>query len=643
METLKSMKKFVLIFIDIVLINFAFIAAFYFRFTYNIPRNYLVNYENSIIPITLIYLVVFFIFKLYESLWIYASIDEFLLAVGACIAANLGTILYGRFIGQRLPYSVSVLAGIFSVLLICGFRMSFRIYRRSLILASGTKKNNYQNVMVIGAGSAGAMIVKEMKNNSAIKYKPVVIVDDSKFKIGTTISGVKVAGNRNEIPDLCKKYDVDEILISIPSLGTEDKKQIIDICKTTGCKLKIVPDMKDLINGRVSYSNVRNVEVEDLLGRDQVKLDMEDIADYIKGNTILVTGGGGSIGSELCRQIAKFHPKQLLILDIYENNAYDLQNELRYKYPELNLKVLIATVREKNKLEYIFREYRPDIVFHAAAHKHVPLMEDNPTEAIKNNVFGTLNLAETADKYGTKRFVMISTDKAVNPTNVMGATKRICEMIVQSMNSISKTQFVAVRFGNVLGSNGSVIPLFKRQISHGGPVTITHREITRFFMTIPEAAQLVLQAGAYAQGGEIFVLDMGKPVKIYDLACDLIKLSGFEPNKDIMIEVTGLRPGEKLYEELLMDEEGLSETRHEKIFIGRPTYININELKKELSELYEIVQRVDKLGAVAKIKQMVPTYKNEALDEVSATRDEIQDEVAVSIDKVQTEVKVSNF
>lgn len=619
MDTLKRMKNWLLILIDIVLVNLAFMAALYFRFTYDIPNLYINSYKQSIIAITVLYLAVFFLFKLYESLWTYAGIDEYLYVFGACIIANILTIVYGKVIGPELPLTVSILAGILSIILVCGFRISFRIYRRIIIVVNKHEDDDIKRVMVIGAGYAGVSLIKEMKNNYVMRFKPVVLIDDSKFKQGTIISGVKVGGNREDIGRLVKLKKIDMILIAIPSLDDDNKKEIIDICKKTGCKVKILPAMQDLISERVSLNEARDVDVEDLLGREAVKLDMEGIADYIKGNTILVTGGGGSIGSELCRQIAKFNPKQLLILDIYENNAYDLQNELKYRYPQLNLKVLIASVRDKIRLEHIFKEYKPDIVFHAAAHKHVPLMEDNPTEAIKNNVFGTLNLAETADKYGTKRFVMISTDKAVNPTNIMGATKRLCEMIIQSMDSISKTQFVAVRFGNVLGSNGSVIPLFKRQIEHGGPVTVTHREITRFFMIIPEAAQLVLQAGAFAEGGEIFVLDMGKPVKIYDLACDLIRLSGFEPNRDIMVEVTGLRPGEKLYEELLMDEEGLSETRNEKIFIGRPTYTNINELRIELRELNEYIQRMDSLGAVMKVKSIVPTFKNEAIDEVAAS------------------------
>lgn len=480
------------------------------------------------------------------------------------------------------------------------------------------EKKQATRVMVIGAGSAGALILKEMKNNKDMNYKPVAVIDDNPFKRGTTISGVKVYGDRYSIKQAVKEMQVETIIIAIPTLDNDDKKEIIEICKSTGCKLKLVPGVYELINDKYLLSKVRDVDVEDLLGREPIKLDMEGISDYLENRVVLVTGGGGSIGSELCRQISRFNPKQLIILDAYENNAYDLQNELLYRYPNLNLEVLIASIRDKKRLESIFSIYNPEVVFHAAAHKHVPLMENSPSEAIKNNVFGTLNLSECADKYKVKRFVMISTDKAVNPTNIMGASKRMCEMIVQAMDKVSETEFVAVRFGNVLGSNGSVIPLFKKQIANGGPVTLTHREITRFFMTIPEASQLVLQAGAFAKGGEIFVLDMGKPVKIYDLACDLIKLSGLEPEKDIEIKITGLRPGEKLYEELLMDEEGLGKTGHNKIFVGRPMVDNIEELKKKLDELRVVIERYKKEEIFYKVEEIVPTYMRVVIDAVAA-------------------------
>ncbi|MEG0775061.1 nucleoside-diphosphate sugar epimerase/dehydratase, partial [Clostridium sp.] len=434
----------------------------------------------------------------------------------------------------------------------------------------------------------------------------------------TSISGIKVLGNRDDIEGLAKKYSIDLILIAIPGLKDQDKKEIIRICSNTKVEVKTVPGVYEFIGGTLTLNQIRDVDVKDLLGREQIKLDHEGISEYLKDKRVLVTGGGGSIGSELCRQITQFKPKELMILDIYENNAYDLQMELQRKYPNLKLKIFIASVRDKKRLESIFEENKPEVVFHAAAHKHVPLMEDNPTEAIKNNVFGTLNMAECADKYKVKRFVLISTDKAVNPTNIMGATKRMCEMIVQAQNKISNTEYVAVRFGNVLGSNGSVIPLFKKQIAEGGPVTVTNKNITRFFMLIPEAAQLVLQAGAYAKGGEIFVLDMGKPVRIYDLALDLIRLSGFEPHKDIKIEVTGLRPGEKLFEELLMAQEGLQKTGHDKIFVGQPIFSDMEELKNKFNELREIINGETHWKVAEKIEEIVPTYVRKTEELIAA-------------------------
>jgi FlaA1/EpsC-like NDP-sugar epimerase len=609
-----------LIFIDAALVNMAYIAALYYRFYYSVPKQYLNNYKENIGIILLIYALVFIVFGIYKSLWIYAGTDEFIIAIGGSAAAGVMAHMLTTMLNRGLPFSVSTLATIFATILICGFRITFRIYRRGIRLTQKYHKHDEKRVMIIGAGSAAALILKEMRMHKEISYNPVALIDDSLFKLGTTLYGVKVYGNRRKIEEVAKAENVDTIIIAIPTLCNESKKELIEICQRTQCKVKIVPGVYEIINDKYLLSKIRDVEVEDLLGREAITLDMEGISEYLEDKTILVTGGGGSIGSELCRQIVRFNPKQLIILDIYENNAYDLQNELRYNYPDLDLKVLIASIRDKKRLESIFKFFKPEVVFHAAAHKHVPLMEDNPSEAIKNNVFGTLNLSECADKYGVKRFVMISTDKAVNPTNIMGATKRMCEMIVQAMDKISNTEFVAVRFGNVLGSNGSVIPLFKKQIAMGGPVTLTHKEITRFFMTIPEAAQLVLQAGAYAKGGEIFVLDMGKPVKIYDLACDLIKLSGLEPQKDIKIEVTGLRPGEKLYEELLMSEEGLGETRHEKIFVGRPMSLDIEVLKGKLEGLRFLIDSESKEEMVGMVQEIVPTYRRMAIDEVAAVK-----------------------
>ena len=456
------------------------------------------------------------------------------------------------------------------------------------------------------------LLIKDMNTNNNLNFDIVGLVDDNPDKYHSIINGYHVIGNRNDIPHICKEQEIDQIFLAIPSASVSDKKEIVEICSETKATLKTVPSVDQIIESTDGKIPVRNVQIEDLLERSPIKLSNSEISEYIENKVVLVTGGGGSIGSELCRQIMKYKPQRLVIVDIYENNAYDLQMELNRKYPDNKPTVLIASVRDKRRLDDIFREYRPYIVFHAAAHKHVPLMEVSPSEAIKNNVFGTLNVAMCADEFNVKRFVMISTDKAVNPTNIMGATKRMCEMIVQSMQKISNTEFVAVRFGNVLGSNGSVIPLFKRQIEEGGPVTVTHKDITRYFMTIPEAAQLVLQAASYAKGGEIFVLDMGKPVKIYDLAKNLIRLSGYTPGVDIKIEVTGLRPGEKLYEELLMNEEGLKKTQHSKIFIGSPIDISMEQLKPDLDLLSEAAEYNDAEKIKDIIERVVPTYIREA-------------------------------
>lgn len=618
-------RVFMLVLIDIVLINLAYLTAFYFRFERGIPKAYIETYKSSIIFIIGIYLISFYFFKIYQSLWRYASLDEFLLSIGGCVAPVAVILTYNAIFEKHIPYSIIIMSNLLTMFFVVGFRLSFRIFRRIVLILNRKNNKDLKRVMVIGAGAAGNMIIREMKKTLNQKYNPVALIDDDKSKIGTSISGVKVLGNRDSIVNIVGKKAIDEIIIAIPSLQGNEKKAIIDICKATGCKIKMIPDIHKLIDGNVSLSNIKDVDVEDLLGRDPIKLDNQGIADYIENKTILVTGGGGSIGSELCRQIVKYNPKELLVLDVYENNAYDLQNELKYDYPNLNLKVIIASVRDRKRLEKIFREYRPAVVFHAAAHKHVPLMEANPSEAIKNNTFGTLNVAEFADKYKTERFVLISTDKAVNPTNIMGASKRMCEMVIQAMDKRSKTEFVAVRFGNVLGSNGSVIPLFKKQIASGGPLTLTHKDITRFFMTIPEASQLVLQAGAYAQGGEIFVLDMGKPVKIYDLACDLIRLSGLEPHVDVKIKVTGLRPGEKLYEELLMAEEGLGSTKHEKIFVGRPMSIDVNQLKASFDRMKFILENGSCQELIREVEKLVVTYKREK-------------EVAIDVDVKEKEV-----
>ena len=466
-----------------------------------------------------------------------------------------------------------------------------------------------KRLLIVGAGSAAMIMLKDLAGNDNINYNVIGFIDDDKNKKNAIIYGVKVLGDRYDILNVCNKYDVDEILMAMPSASSHDRREVLELCNETGCKIKILPSIDQVITGTDIKHHVRDVQIEDLLARDAIRLNNDKIGDYIEGKTVLVTGGGGSIGSELCRQIMRYNPEKLVVLDIYENNAYDLQMELNSKYDKEKIDIVIASVRDKERLRKVFSKYNPYIVFHAAAHKHVPLMEDSPGEAVKNNVFGTLNTAQCASEFGVKRFVLISTDKAVNPTNVMGATKRMCEMIVQTAQQDSKTEFVAVRFGNVLGSNGSVIPLFKKQIESGGPVTVTHKDITRFFMTIPEAAQLVLQAASYAKGGEIFVLDMGEPVRIYDLAKNLVRLSGYTPNEDMRIEVCGLRPGEKLYEELLMDEEGLKNTEHEKIFIGKQIDVDKEEFFKMLAELKSAAESCDVELIKDNIEKIVPTYK----------------------------------
>lgn len=461
--------------------------------------------------------------------------------------------------------------------------------------------------MIVGAGTSGSVILKEMMTSRHTNGTVVCFVDDDTNKKGKYLNGVPIAGSREEIPSLAKEYRVDEIYVAIPSAPAKERKKIIEICRETDCRIKVLPGIYQLLNGEVSVAKLREVQIEDLLGRDPIRVNLDEIMGYVQDKVILVTGGGGSIGSELCRQIAGHRPKQLIVFDVYENNAYDLQQELERTFPDLNLTVLIGSVRNTHRIETVFEKYRPDIVYHAAAHKHVPLMENSPNEAIKNNVFGTFKTARAAGKYGAKRFVLISTDKAVNPTNIMGASKRMCEMVVQMMDHRYKTEFVAVRFGNVLGSNGSVIPLFRKQIAEGGPVTVTHPDIIRYFMTIPEAVSLVLQAGAYAKGGEIFVLNMGEPVRILDLAKNLIRLSGYVPNEDIMIEFTGLRPGEKLYEEMLMDEEGMQDTPNKLIHIGKPIEFDEEEFQKQLDELYETANQ-DSDHIKEAVQRIVPTY-----------------------------------
>lgn len=595
--------------IDVALVNFSFLIAIYLRFDFSMPAQYVTNYLGSWLIVSSIFLIFFYIFKLYDSLWVFAGIDEFLYAVAGCISGGVALAVYDHFYSLLTANSMIVLGTVITTILVVGFRITFRIYRRiTIVLEKGIRKEGIR-VMIVGAGAGGNTVLKEMLNSKELNMVPVCLVDDSRNKAQLVKSGVKVMGNRYDIPRLVKEKDVELIIIAMPSLSGASKAELINICTSTGCKLKIMPGIYEIINGNVSVKKIRDVEIGDLLGRESIVLNDQGIQSYLKDKVVMVTGGGGSIGSEIARQVLRYGPKQLIILDIYENSAYELEQEIRRTYPDVDMKVVIASVRDKRRIDSLFREYRPQVIFHAAAHKHVPLMEDSPSEAVKNNVFGTLNVVEMADKYNVEKFVMISTDKAVNPTNIMGATKRLCEMIIQSMAGRSKTDFCAVRFGNVLGSNGSVIPLFKKQIALGGPVTVTDRNITRFFMTIPEASQLVLQAGAFASGGEIFILDMGEPIEIYELAKDLIRLSGFEPGRDIEIHFTGLRPGEKLYEEVLMSEEGMRMTIHNKIFAAQPARYDLDQLKAKFEELKFLCYSGSIEDIKTKVQELVPTYK----------------------------------
>jgi len=602
-------RKIGLLVLDVIFLNAAAILSFLVIYEGVIPFEIKNNLFNICAIFTLTSIPIFYAFQLYNSLWKYASINELLMIVSACAAAVLLAHILCSVLSLYIPISAYLLYCFFCMFFIGAIRLNYRLLRRLRIIMSGNGTNGCKRVMIVGAGEAGAMVIKELNNHPEMGMKPVVAIDDNKSKHRSRILGVPVYGGRESIQKVSEQKDIDEIIVAIPSAPKNEVRKILNECKKTKCKLKILPGMYELIDGKVAIKNIREVQIEDLLGREPVKVNIEEISQYLKDQIVLVTGGGGSIGSELCRQIARFEPKKLLILDIYENSTYMLHQELLKHYSSLNQEVIIASVQDRPRMEAIFDKYRPQIVYHAAAHKHVPLMESNPTEAIKNNVFGTMNVAECADKYGAKRFVLISTDKAVNPTNIMGATKRIAEMIIQSMDANSNTEFVAVRFGNVLGSNGSVIPIFKKQIEEGGPVTVTHPEINRYFMTIPEAVQLVIQAGAMAKGGEIFVLDMGEPVKIVDLARDLIRLSGFEPDVDIKIEFTGLRPGEKLYEELLTAEEGLAATKHEKIFVGKPVYNDIHSLREEIEKLKLVLLQESNETVIDMLKYLVPTYK----------------------------------
>lgn len=603
-------RRIFLVITDIILINGSVFLSLIMRFEINIasvPEEYIQKYIVNVIPFTIVTLIIFWCFRMYHSLWQYASIAELYKIVEACVVAELAHLCVTSFMGWMLPRSCYFTSVVFLIVAMSASRFMYRLLRQ--LINEYRHTSEQVKIMIIGAGEATSVLMREISNSRYLDNSKVVcIIDDDLGKVGKYIRGVKIVGTRDHIKEYARYYDIDEIIFAIPSASTKDKREILNICKETSCNLKILPGVYQMVDGEINIKDLRNVDVLDLLGRDPVKVDIESIMGYVKDKTVLVTGGGGSIGSELCRQLVSHKPKCLVIFDIYENNAYDIQQELKIKYPDANVVTLIGSIRNTSRLESVFEQYKPDIVYHAAAHKHVPLMEVSPNEAIKNNVVGTWNVAKMADKYGVKKFVMISTDKAVNPTNVMGATKRICEMIIQSFNEKSKTDFVAVRFGNVLGSNGSVIPLFKRQIEAGGPVTVTHPDIIRYFMTIPEAVSLVLQAGAYAKGGEIFILDMGEPVKIDDLAKNLIRLSGYTLGVDMEIKYTGLRPGEKLYEELLMNEEGMQDTDNKLIHIGRPIEFDKEHFYEKLEELKEMAYAEDSADIRKKIMEVVDTY-----------------------------------
>lgn len=604
-------RRFLLVLLDIFFINLASIFAILTRFDFRlvlVEQRYWEVLLNYFILDTAITIAIFFFFKLYHSLWRYAGAEELINILLACGIAGVIQLICLRLLKFYVPRSFYPLHMVYLIILITGCRFLYRFGR--ILLNRYHPGRAKSRMMIIGAGEAANVIIKEIVSSTYLEGIVVCAIDDNIQKKGSYIQGVKILGGRKIISETVKRYGITDIIIAMPSVSRKSVKEILEICKETSCSLKILPGMYQLINEEVSVNRLKSVEIEDLLGRESIDINIDDIMNYVGDQIILITGGGGSIGSELSRQIAKHHPKKIIIFDIYENSAYEIQQELLTEFPELDILVLIGSVRDNNRLEDVFKTYSPNIVYHAAAHKHVPLMETSPNEVIKNNVFGTLNLVNIADKYNVNRFIMISTDKAVNPTNIMGASKRICEMIIQTFNKCSRTEFVAVRFGNVLGSNGSVIPMFKKQIAAGGPVTVTHPDVIRYFMTISEAVSLVLQAGAYASGGEIFVLDMGEPVRIVDLANNLIRLSGFTPDKDIVIEYVGLRPGEKLYEELLMDEEGLQETKNRLIHIGKPIMLDEEAFWDGLLKLKLAIN--DEACNIREIvKRIVVTYKPE--------------------------------
>ncbi len=609
---LQRNRKGILILFDVLCITVAYLITWVLIAGRTSIYEYRSLLFSSCVLFVLCFLIVYVLMGMYDSLWRYAEIYEFfrcvlasVLSISAFLAISLLV-----YIERRIPLSVYLMSALFATSLTLYTRLTYRMFRNTQITNSG---NQRKRVMVVGAGDAASTLLHEIFRDSQTDYNIVCAVDDNPQKVGRTIMGIKIMGATKDIPNLVSQCDIDTILIAIPAADEVEKKRVLNICSKTACNMRMLPDICKLISdGKDLLSRVRDVKVEDLLGRDEINLEEEKSFKNIKNKNVMVTGAGGSIGSELCRQIAASGPKKLIMVDIYENSIYDVEQELKRKYGEkLKLDVRVASVRDSKKMDALFAETKPQIVFHAAAHKHVPLMETSPEEAVKNNVCGTYNVALCADKYGVGTFVLISTDKAVNPTSIMGATKRICEMVIQAMSKASKTRFVAVRFGNVLGSNGSVIPLFKEQIANGGPVTVTHPDIVRYFMTISEAVSLVITAGEIAKGGEVFVLDMGHQVKILDLAENLIRLAGFMPYKDIPITFTGLRQGEKLYEELLLSEEGITETEEKKIFIGNPGEIDKDRFFKRLLELKATAYGNDRKDVKEMIIEMVPTFKRE--------------------------------
>ncbi|ACL22506.1 polysaccharide biosynthesis protein CapD [Desulfitobacterium hafniense DCB-2] len=601
--------------IDAVLINLAVFLSFYIRFAVDgdgtIPEEYLLTLTHSAWTATLIYLSVFYIFGLYNKLWQYASIGELISIIFAVTVAAAGTITVVYFIApMRFPHTVSALMWFSTLFLIGGSRFIWRILQDNIFTPHVPGSQN--QVLIIGAGDAGVMAARELKNKNYREGRPVGYIDDAATKQRLQLMGIPVLGTRRDIPRVVKNHNIDKIIIAMPSASGDVIREIVGICEKTGVDLKIMPGVFDVVSGKVDTKEIRQVQVEDLLGREAVTVDLEDVAGYLAGEAVLITGGGGSIGSELCRQVARFNPAKLVIVGHGENSVFDIEQELRSENPGLDVVTEILDIKDREKVHLVFQRYKPGVVFHAAAHKHVPLMEKNPEEAMKNNIMGTSNLAEAADAAKVKTFVLISTDKAVNPTSIMGATKRVAEMVIQSMDKRSDTKYVAVRFGNVLGSRGSVIPTFKRQIAKGGPVTVTHPDMVRYFMTIPEASQLVIQAGSMAQGGEIFILDMGQPVKILDLARDLIRLSGFEPDVDIKIKFTGMRPGEKLFEELLTAEEGTSATKHKRIFVAKPNNINVSQLEELIHLIRERGSYLTREEVMGQLQAIVPTFRKQA-------------------------------